>query len=190
MSHSGILFRLCSLGICGPLLSVLSAFLTDRSQYVVVEGVRNHCVNVVSGVPQCSVLGPLLFLTYTSELFNIVQNDLFSYADDSTLVAVIDSPADRLDVAQSLNRDLIAINDWYNTWGMKLNAEKTKTMSISRSRTAFPRSPPLTIDNIILQDSTAFNILGVTIDSKLTFQRHVRSMSKSVSHKLGIMRKA
>ena len=68
------------------MLSVPTQFLSNRSQYVVVDGRRSKLVNVVSGVPQGSVLGPQLFLLYTAELFSVVENKLYSYADDSTLL--------------------------------------------------------------------------------------------------------
>ena len=72
--------------------SVLTQFLSNRSQYVVVDGCRSKLVNVVSGVPQGCVLGQQFFLLYTVELFFIVENKLYGYADDSTLAAVVPSP--------------------------------------------------------------------------------------------------
>ena len=72
------------MGIGGSVLSILTQFLSDRSQHVMVDGCRGKLVNVVSGVPQGSVLGPLLFLIYTSELFSIFENKLIGYTDDST----------------------------------------------------------------------------------------------------------
>ena len=69
------------------------------SQYVVVDGYRSKLVNVVSGVPQGSVLGPQLFLLYTAKLFSIVEKKLYGYADDSTLVAVLPSPGERVAVS-------------------------------------------------------------------------------------------
>ena len=105
VNHQGILFKLCSVGVGGSVLSVLTQFLSNRSQYVVVDGCCSKLVNVVLVVPQGSVLGPLLFCLYTAELFSIVQKKLYGYADDSTLVAVVPSPGDRVAVSESMNRD-------------------------------------------------------------------------------------
>ena len=81
-------------------LSLLTQFLSNQSQYVLVDGCRSKLVNVVSGVPQGSVLGPLLFLLYTSEPFSILENKLIGYADDSTLIVVAPSPGVRVPVAE------------------------------------------------------------------------------------------
>ena len=74
-----------------------------------VDGCQSKLVNVVSGVPQSSVLGPLLFLLYTSELSHILENKLIGYADNSTLMAVVASPGVRAAVAESPIRDLLAL---------------------------------------------------------------------------------
>ena len=99
----------------------------------------NWLSDVVSGVPQSSVLGPLLFLLYTLEFFSILKNKLISYADDSTLIAVVPSLGVRLTIAESLIRDLGRVSEWCDLWGMKLNASKTKTMIVSRSCTIHPQ---------------------------------------------------
>ena len=96
------------------MLSVLTQFLSNRSQYVVVDGCRSKLVNVVSGVPQGSVLSPQLFLLYTAQLFSIVENKLYGYADDSTLLAVVPSSGERVAVSESMNRDLNRVCVWCN----------------------------------------------------------------------------
>ena len=106
VNHLGILYNLCSVCIGGSVLSILTQFLSNRSQQVMVDGCRNKLVNVVSGVPQESVLGPLLFILYTSELYPFWKKKLIGYADDSTLMAVVRSPGFRVAVAESLIRDL------------------------------------------------------------------------------------
>ena len=97
VNHQGILFKLSSVGVDGSVLSVLTQFLSNKSQYVVVDGCRSKLVNVVSGVPQGSVLGLLLFLT--AELFPVVENKFYGFADDSTLVAVVSSTGERVAVS-------------------------------------------------------------------------------------------
>ena len=124
---------------------------------------------MVSGVLQGSVLGPFLFLLYTSELFSILENKLIGHADDSTLMAVVPFQGVRVAVAESLIRDLGRVSKWCDLWGMKFNVSKTKTMIVSRSRTMHPRSPPLTIGGTVLKLSDDLVILGVTLDSKMTF---------------------
>ena len=78
MNHQGFFYKLCAVGIGRYVLSILTQFLSILSQYVMVDSCRSQLVKVVSGVPQLSVLGQLLFLLYTSELFSILENKLIS----------------------------------------------------------------------------------------------------------------
>ena len=172
VNHQGILDGLCSVGIGGSVLSILTQFLSNLSQHVMVGRCRSKLVDVVSGLQQGSVLSPLLFLLYTSELFSILENKLIGYADDSTLMAVVT-------VAESLIRDLGMVSEWCDLWGMKLNASKTKTMIVSRSRTMHSQSPPLTIGRTVLKESDDLVMLGVTFYSKLTFEKHLRLVSRA-----------
>ena len=142
------------------MLSVVTQFLSDRSQYVVVDGCRSKLVNVVSGVPKGSVLGLQLFFLYSAELFSIVENKHYGDADDSTLVAVVPSPGERVAVSESTNRDLNRVCVWCDLWGMKLNASKTKTMIVSRSRTAQTQLTPLTLDGTVLKEFADLVIWG------------------------------
>ena len=98
VNHQGIRYRLWSVSIGGSVLSILTQFLSNRSHHVMVDGCRSKLVDVVSGVPQGSVLGPLLYLLYSSELFSILENKLIGCADDSTLMAVVPSPGVRVTV--------------------------------------------------------------------------------------------
>ena len=121
-NHLGILYELCSVGIVGSVLSILTQFLSNRSQQVMVDDSQSKLVNVVSGVPQGSVLGPLFFLLSTSELFSILENKLIGYADDSTLMAIVPSPGVRVAAAESLIRDLGMVSEWCDLWVMKLKS--------------------------------------------------------------------
>ena len=141
------------------LLKTLRASPT-RSQTVIVDGQSSRRVNITSGVPQGSVLGPLLYNIYTRELANILENVFVGYADDSTLLAIIPSPKSRVMVACSLIRDLVRLQAWCTVWGMLLNLVKTKAMLLSRSRT------------------------------KLTSEKHLRFIVSSAVQKIGVLRRA
>ena len=119
-------------------LSICSEFLSDRRQRVVVDGAASEWVPIIAGVPQWSVFGPFLFIQYTSKMFELDENRLFAYADDSTLLAVVRKPADRPAIATSVNRDLARIQEWCNRSCMILNPDKNKALVIFRSITVSP----------------------------------------------------
>ena len=87
-------------------------------------------------------------------------------------------------------RDLGRVSEWCDPWGMKLNASKTKSMIVYRSRTMHPQSPPSTIGGTVLKESYDLVILGVTFDSKLTFEKNLRLVSRADSQRLCILRKS
>ena len=136
VSHSALLFKFKFIGIGGSVLSICTEFLSVRRQIVVVDGAASKWIPTISGVAQGSVLGPLLFILYTSKMFELVENRPFSNADDSTLLAVVRTSADRPAVAASLNRDYASIQEWCNHWCMILNPNKIKALVVSRFRTA------------------------------------------------------
>ena len=115
---------------------------------------------------------------------------LLGYADDSTLIAVVPSPGLRVEVTESLSRDLVKVSEWCDLWGIKFNVSKTKTMIVSRSGTIHPQSPALTIDGTVLKESDDLVISGVTFDSKMTFEKYLSSVSRAASQRLGILRKS
>ena len=114
VNHEAFVFKLRQLGVGGPFLSILTEFFSNRLQRVVVDGQFNEYRNVISGIPQGSVLGPLVFILYTHDMWFGLENMLISYADDATLLAHIPSPNMRSDVTKSPNRDLSKISTWCN----------------------------------------------------------------------------
>ena len=119
-----------------------------------------------------------------------MENKLIGYADDSTLMAVVPSPGVRIAAAETLIRDLGRVSEWCDLWETKLNASKTNAMIVSRSRTMHPQSPPLTIGGTVLKESDDIVLLGVIFDSKMTFEKHLRSVPRAASQRLGILRKS
>ena len=186
VNHKALIFKLRQLSVGGPFLSILIEFLSNnRLQRVVVDGQFNDYRNVILGVPQGSVLGPLLFILYTHDMWFGLENMLVLYADDATLLALIPSPNVRSNAS-----DLSKISTSCDLWGMRLNPNKTQSMIVSRSRTVFPPHPDLLVGSTSLNSCDFFKILGVMFDSKFTFERHIRSISSLVAQKIGLLRKS
>ena len=110
-----------------------------------------------------------------------MENERFGYTDDSILIAVVSSPGIRVAVAESLSCDLMKVCEWCDFFGMKLNVSETKTMKLSRSHIMHPQSPALTIGGTVLKESDDLVILGVTFDSKMTFEKHIHCFQSSYS---------
>ena len=127
-------------------------------------------------VPRGSVLGPQLFFLLTEELFSIVRNNLYGYADDSTLVAVAPSPGERVAVSESMNCDMNRVRMWCDLCGMNWNASKTRTVMVSRSCTMHSQSTPLAVDGTVFRESADHCNIVVMLDAKMTFEKHLRSI--------------
>ena len=98
-------------------------------------------------------------------------------AEDSTSSDVVPSPGDRVTVAESLIRDLGGVSEWCNHWGIKMNVSKTMTIIVSRLRTMHPVTP-INYWRKYAEESDHLDILGVTFDYKMTFEKHLRSVSR------------
>ena len=123
-----------------------------------VDGDTSEWIPILPGVPPGRVLGPLLFVLYTSKIFELVENRLYVYVVDSTLLTVVRKPADRHTVAASLNRDWARIQEWCNRWYMTLNENKTKALVVSRSKIVNPARGDLVLSMVLseLVPSMAF----------------------------------
>ena len=122
--------KLCYYGIRGFLNTWLTQWLTCRSQSVVVEGYNSPDVPVLSGVPQGTVLGPLLFLLYITDLGENCTSRMYLFADDTLIYSTIKSYND----AAKLQSDLTALQEWAQKWQMKFNLSKCHILRISRKQ--------------------------------------------------------
>ena len=131
--HRKLLHKLQNYGISGKTHSWIKSFLTEREQRVVVDGESSSSCRVESGVPQGTVLGPLLmlFLCHINDLPQCVKSQVRLFADDCLLYRPIRTISDQL----QLQQDLKELEKWAATWGMPFNATKCYLMSISRSKT-------------------------------------------------------
>jgi len=170
VSHAKLLFKLSRYGIKGNLLQLITSFLSDRKQSVVLNGVNSSEVSVISGVPQGSVLGPILFVIYINDLGNIFQDkaSLNCYADDAKLYSVVNNVQDLIKFQDCLDK----LSQWAEMWQLSLNINKCCTIDVGHS-TNTDLNLPNSINSVDLEQCCTKIDLGVKIDSKLTFSLHV-----------------
>ena len=121
--HAGLIYKLRQNGTCGDLINILNDFLTNRKQRVVLNGQCSSWVDIRAGVPQGSILGPLLFLIYVNDLPNGLKSECKLFADGTSLFSVAH---DLNTSASDINNDLKLISDWAFQWKMSFNPDPSK----------------------------------------------------------------
>ena len=192
VDHAILLDRLHkSFGISGTALSWIESFVTGRTQAVHVGEDRSTTTAVVCGVPQGSVLGPLLFLLYTADVLKIVQHHGLSghsYADDTSIYLHTDA---NLCSAQLpiVSACIDGINKWMSSNRLKLNADKTQFIWLGTSAQLMKvNSITITLTDAVIQVSDTVTCLGVVIDSQLTFAENVKKLAGSCFYQLRQLR--
>ena len=185
--HSGLLFKLKQNGIEGKLLSLMTSYLTDRKQRVILNGSASNWGAILSGVPQGSVLGPLLFLVYINDMENGIKSQIKFFADDTSLFSVVSNPV--LSAAE-LNHDLGLIESWAFQWKMAFNPDPTKqAVEILFSRkTNVVNHPPLYFNNSVITPAEDHKHLGITLDRRLTFAKHIGEKIAFARKGIGLIR--
>ena len=166
--HQGLLAKLEHLGVCGTALAWLRSYLTDRRQRVRVQGQTSPWLSIPAGVPQGSVLGPLLFLVYTTDLPLSCVNSFTKcsqFADDTALIA---SHPDRHQAESSLQEAISSTGSWLTAWHLLVNTSKTVVMSFRRGHQL-----DLRLNNIQLKQVDSHRHLGLIIQSDLRWNDHV-----------------
>ena len=183
VSHPRLLIKLEALGITGDLLNWFKAFLSDRRQRVVVNGQFSSWLPVTSGVPQGSVLGPLLFLLYINDISTVVSHSKVKlFADDVTVYKEISCPND----ATLLQLDLSNIAQWAQKWLLRLNPLKCDSIVISNKRS--PPLPAYHLDSSVISHHPVVRYLGVLVDCKLNWNEHCRYVSAKATRSLNFLR--
>lgn len=181
--HDIICRKLSHLGFPAWLTDWLCSYLTDREAFVKVKSTRSRTFNIPSGVPQGSVLGPLIFIIYVNDLYELLSSFNLSYADDLKIFRVIASSADCVELQEDINRLLI----WCDDNGMRVNSKKCKVISFSRSNSISLHQYNMGLDFLERVDSICD--LGVTIDSKLRFNEHISIITAKAFTVLGFIRR-
>ena len=164
-------------------LSWFRSYLSQRSQFVKIDNFSSSLTSLNSGVPQGSVLGPILFSLYTSPMCSIiVQHDLLfhQFADDITLFTGVSHP-DPSPTLLKLSSCLSALNSWFSQSQLKLNPTKSEVMFVGSSRLLAKYNLPsvITLDGTTLPISSKLKILGVTLDSNLNFAHFISQIIQS-----------
>ena len=182
--HRGLLFKLQNIGIDGGLLKWFKSYLYRRKQRVVIHWVMSDVVEIQSGVPQGSILGPLLFLVYINDLVTDIECEIKLFADDTSLYVVVENPYTS---ALQINRDLIKINEWACRWLVTFNPNKTECLTISNNIKK-PFHPSLIFDDIYLQEVEAHKHLGVILANNLSWNLHVNEILSKGYSRLSMLR--
>lgn len=184
VDHSRLLFKLNKLGVRGGLLQWIESFLTNRQQCVRVGSAISSSADVVSGVPQGSVLGPVLFLCYINDLPNVVQGIVKIFADDTKIF----SEALTEDHCQKLQTDLDNLCDWSREWKLSFNATKCKVLHIGHKNEQFRYTMQDTDGNFVnITSVTSEKDLGVTFDCDLNFNQHITNIVNKAQSCLGLI---
>ena len=182
--HSSLLHKLRKAGITGNLFHWFSDYLQNRSQRVVINGQSSSWGSVLAGVPQGSVLGPLLFLIFINDIVDIVRSEIKMFADDTCLYLTVENP---LIASETLNSDLSDIEQWSNDCLVTFNAQKTESMLISR-KTKSPNHPAILFQGHVLDDVSKHKHLGVTLRSDLRWNDHISEIVTKSSKLINIMK--
>ena len=130
VNHLKLLYKLSCFGVKGNTLNWIQSFLIGRTQTVVLDGESSNEVPVTSGVPQGSVLGPLLFLLYINDLPENIQSQVRLFADDTAIYLTVCNIQD----GQVLQSDLDTLQQWERTWDMEFNPSKCQVLHITRAK--------------------------------------------------------
>jgi len=182
--HRGLLFKLQENGIGGNLLTWISSYLNKRSQRVVLHSTESSLRPMNAGVPQGSVLGPLLFLIYVNDIADKLLSLTRLYADDSSLYYSASSVAD---IEGIINHDLNLLSHWAKQWLVKFNPNKTECLFFSLRKEN--QIPNLYFENTLVSMVEDHKHLGVTLSSNGKWNIHIETILQSASKVIGIMRK-
>ena len=182
--HKGLLLKLEKYGINGKLLLWIKNYLTNRKQCVRITNLISNENSIKAGVPQGSVLGPLLFLLYINDIASSLLSVCSLYADDTSLLF---SSTNVLEIEQTLNEDLKVLDNWSKKWLMSFNPKKTNIMIISNI--ILPYTPTFYLNNIQIPIVKEHKHLWVILSADAKWNYHINTLSKNVNKYISTLRK-
>ena len=183
VGHRRLFLKLDHYGVRGKTKKWIQAFLTNRTQRVVLNGEHSCNAHVISGVPQGSVLGPCLFLLYINDLPESLGSTVRLFADDSLLYMTIRSQAD----TEILQNDLKKLEHWEKKWLMEFNTDKCHVLRVTHKQN--PIIHDYTLHGKVLETVNSAKYLEVTLTSDLRWNRHVENIAYKANQSLGFLRR-
>lgn len=184
--HKGLIYKLQSYGIRGNLLKLLNNYLDSRKQRVVINGTSSSWKPIKSGVPQGSVLGPLLFLIFINDLPDNLNCNPKLFADDVSLNAIM---YDNKESTERIENDLKSLYKWSDTWKMVFNPDSRKPaeeiLFTNRNSNIYD---PISFINIPIKTVDEHKHLGLILDSKLTFNKHIDEKISLANRRIDVIR--
>ena len=187
VDHAILLKKMYHYGIRGNALKWFESYLSNRKQYVTYNGISSVTKTVMCGVPQGSILGPLLFLIYINDLCSVCKHTFpILFADDTNLFS---SGTEIKTLETNINNELSHISIWLKVNKLSLNIKKTHYM-IFRKRKKDSLNVKLSIDGELINEVDQIKFLGVLIDNKLTWKQHIAYVSGKIARGIGMIIKA
>ena len=189
VAHRRLLSKVAAHGIKGKVLGWITAFLSDRSQCVIINGVHSQWASVTSGVPQGSVCGPLLFVLYVNDLPDTCTCQVRLFADDTKIY----TSSDLEEGTKALQKDLDSLQLWSDNWLLRFHPEKCQVLKLGYRKSEANYYMRGTRDgedyNVMLQESEVERDLGVFIDNNLSFKQQVGKTTAKANQIVGIIRR-
>ena len=184
--HKRLASKLKSYGVTGSILSWIESFLNGRTQKVVVNGAESGWEDVLSGIPQGSVLGPLLFVVYINDMPETVQSTTYLFADDTKMHKVIKNMIDTC----HLQNDITTLQSWSRLWLLEFHEDKCKHMHIG-TNTMGPHCYSMQIgdEKNMLETLYCERDLGIHVDYQLKFDKHIQKVVNKANAMVGLIRR-
>ena len=189
IDHEILLHKLEHYGFRGIVLEWFKNYLYNRKQYVCINSCKSSMENIICGVPQGSILGPLLFIIYVNDIVNVSNILKFVlFADDTTITFSHKNISNQYDI---INRELKKVCDWFKVNKLSVNASKTNYMFLG----TYHKTNVNTGDQCIILDNTKLErvkqtkFLGVIIDENLTWKNQIDNIAKNISRVIGLLYK-